>query len=47
MWKISSVYLTVQNKKLSKVILDNGSERAQKIASHVLKEVYDVTGLNL
>ena len=28
-------------------ILDSGSDRAQKIASDVLKEVYDVTGLNL
>ena len=28
-------------------ILDSGSDRAQRIASDVLKEVYDVTGLNL
>ena len=37
----------INDKKYLLGILDNGSERAQKIASHVLKEVYDVTGLNL
>ena len=34
------------DKKYLREILDVGSSRAKKIAADVLKEVYEVTGLN-
>lgn len=36
----------ITDKKYLQEILDSGSSRAKKIATNVLKEVYEVTGLN-